>query len=51
MFWIFLVAGALTIVAIWRYLTPTLAKFTGNDILATMGREFLEQPLRPRSAS
>ena len=23
----------------------TLAQFTGNDILETMGREFLEQPL------
>src|SRR5512143_3254148 len=45
MFWIFLVAGALTIVGYLAVPYATLAKMTGNDILATMGREFLEQPL------
>jgi len=45
MFWVFLVAGALTIVGYLAVPYATLAKLTGNDILATMGREFLEQPL------
>lgn len=45
MFWIFLVAGALTIVGYLAVPYATLAHMTGNDILATMGREFLEQPL------
>src|SRR5512143_2896867 len=45
MFWIFLVAGALTIVGYLALPYATLAKLTGNDILETMGREFLEQPL------
>src|SRR5512135_3621114 len=45
MFWIFLVAGALTIVGYLAVPYATLAKMTGNDILPTMGREFLEQPL------
>jgi nitric oxide reductase subunit B len=45
MFWIFLVAGALTIVGYLFVPYATLAQMTGNDILATMGREFLEQPL------
>jgi nitric oxide reductase subunit B len=45
MFWIFLVAGALTIVGYLAVPYATLARMTGNDILATMGREFLEQPL------
>ena len=45
MFWIFLVAGALTIVGYLAVPYATLAQMTGNDILATMGREFLEQPL------
>jgi nitric oxide reductase subunit B len=45
MFWIFLVAGALTIVGYLLVPYATLAEFTGNNILATMGREFLEQPL------
>ena len=45
MFWVFLVAGALTIVGYLAVPYATLAKFTGNDLLATMGREFLEQPL------
>lgn len=45
MFWIFLIAGALTIVGYLAVPYATLAKLTGNDILSTMGREFLEQPL------
>lgn len=45
MFWIFLVAGALTIVGYLAVPYATLAKLTGNDLLETMGREFLEQPL------
>lgn len=44
LFWIFLVAGALTIVGYLSVPYATLAKMTGNDILPTMGREFLEQP-------
>lgn len=45
MFWIFLVAGALTIVGYLAVPYATLAAMTGNDIVETMGREFLEQPL------
>ncbi|WMW80233.1 cbb3-type cytochrome c oxidase subunit I [Undibacterium cyanobacteriorum] len=45
MFWVFLVAGALTIVGYLAVPYASLAKLTGNDILETMGREFLEQPL------
>ena len=45
MFWIFLVAGALTIVGYLAIPYVRLADLTGNNILATMGREFLEQPL------
>ncbi len=45
LFWIFLVAGALTVVGYLTVPYATLAKLTGNDLLATMGREFLEQPL------
>jgi nitric oxide reductase subunit B len=44
MFWVFLVAGALTIVGYLAVPYATLAAMTGNDILPTMGREFLEQP-------
>ncbi|MDR2219940.1 MAG: cbb3-type cytochrome c oxidase subunit I [Methylobacillus sp.] len=44
-FWIFLIAGALTIVGYLLVPYARLAEFTGNNILATMGREFLEQPL------
>src|SRR5574342_557345 len=43
-FWVFLVAGALTIVGYLSVPYATLAQLTGNDILPTMGREFLEQP-------
>ena len=45
MFWIFLIAGALTIVGYLAVPYATLAELTGNNILETMGREFLEQPL------
>lgn len=44
LFWIFLVAGALTIVGYLMVPYATLAEMTGNDLLPTMGREFLEQP-------
>ncbi len=45
LFWVFLVAGALTIVGYLLVPYATLAAATGNDFWATMGREFLEQPL------
>jgi len=45
LFWIFLVAAALTVVGYLLVPYATLAKMTGNDLLPTMGREFLEQPL------
>jgi nitric oxide reductase subunit B len=45
LFWIFLVAAALTVVGYLLVPYATLAKMTGNDIVPTMGREFLEQPL------
>ncbi len=44
MFWIFLVAGALTILGYLLVPYATLAEMTMNDLLPTMGREFLEQP-------
>jgi nitric oxide reductase subunit B len=43
-FWIFLVAGALTIVGYLMVPYARLAEMTGNELLPTMGREFLEQP-------
>ena len=45
LFWIFLVAGAATIVGYLAVPYAKLAELTGNDLLQTMGREFLEQPL------
>ncbi len=45
MFWVFLVAGALTVLGYLLVPYATLAAMTGNDLLNTMGREFLEQPL------
>ena len=45
MFWVFLVAGALTIVGYLTVPYAALAKMTFNDLWPTMGREFLEQPL------
>ncbi|HFD31391.1 MAG TPA: nitric-oxide reductase large subunit, partial [Gammaproteobacteria bacterium] len=44
MFWIFLVAGALTILGYLLVPYATLAEMTMNNLLPTMGREFLEQP-------
>ncbi|MCG6967792.1 MAG: cbb3-type cytochrome c oxidase subunit I [Chromatiaceae bacterium] len=44
MFWIFLVAGALTILGYLLVPYSGLAELTQNSVLPTMGREFLEQP-------
>lgn len=44
-FWVFLAAGALTILGYLLVPYATLAEMTGNNLLPTMGREFLEQPL------
>ncbi len=44
MFWVFLVAAALTVIGYLSVPYATLAQITGNDLLPTMGREFLEQP-------
>jgi nitric oxide reductase subunit B len=44
-FWIFLAAGAITVLGYLLVPYASLAKWTGNDLLNTMGREFLEQPL------
>ncbi|MEM8817436.1 MAG: cbb3-type cytochrome c oxidase subunit I [Pseudomonadota bacterium] len=44
LFWIFLVAGALTVLGYLLVPYATLAEITGNDLFPTMGREFLEQP-------
>ena len=45
LFWVFLAAGALTIVGYLTLPYAKLAELTGNQLLETMGREFLEQPL------
>ncbi len=44
LFWVFLVAGALTILGYLLVPYARLADMTGNSLLPTMGREFLEQP-------
>ncbi|MBV1875120.1 MAG: cbb3-type cytochrome c oxidase subunit I [Cycloclasticus sp.] len=44
MFWVFLVAGSLTVVGYLLLTYSELAALTMNDLLPTMGREFLEQP-------
>ncbi len=44
MFWIFLAAGVATILGYLLVPYATLADITGNGLLPTMGREFLEQP-------
>ena len=44
LFWVFLIAGALTVLAYLLVPYAGLAKLTGNALLPTMGREFLEQP-------
>ncbi len=43
-FWVFLVAGALTVLGYLMVPYAGLAEMTGNELLPTMGREFLEQP-------
>jgi nitric oxide reductase subunit B len=44
LFWIFLVAGALTVAGYIFLRYADLARLTGDAVLPTMGREFLEQP-------
>ncbi|MEN9460539.1 MAG: hypothetical protein RIS84_559 [Pseudomonadota bacterium] len=44
LFWVFLIAGSLTIVGYLFVPYAELARMTGNSFLPTMGREFLEQP-------
>lgn len=44
MFWIFLVAAGATVAGYLLVPYATLAELTMNDLLPTMGREFLEQP-------
>ncbi len=44
LFWIFLIAGALTVLGYLLISYAKLAAITGNSLLPTMGREFLEQP-------
>ncbi len=44
LFWIFLVAAGATVAGYLLISYSTLAAVTGNDLLPTMGREFLEQP-------
>ena len=44
LFWIFLVAGALTVAGYLLVPYARLAELTGNQFFPTMGREFLEQP-------
>ncbi|MBY0339928.1 MAG: cbb3-type cytochrome c oxidase subunit I [Rhodocyclaceae bacterium] len=44
LFWVFLIAAALTVIGYLAVPYATLARITGNDLLPTMGREFLEQP-------
>ncbi len=44
LFWTFLGASVLTVLGYLLVPYSTLAEITGNDLLPTMGREFLEQP-------
>ena len=44
-FWVFVVAGVLTILGYLFVPYATLTEITFNEYLPTMGREFLEQPL------
>ncbi|WP_435105056.1 cbb3-type cytochrome c oxidase subunit I [Arhodomonas sp. AD133] len=44
LFWVFAAAGTLTIIGYLAVPYARLAELTGNDLLPTMGREFLEQP-------
>jgi nitric oxide reductase subunit B len=43
-FWIFLVAAGLTVAGYLLFSYSDLAELTANELLPTMGREFLEQP-------
>lgn len=43
-FWVFAVAGVVTILSYLLVPYATLAEITYNNLLPTMGREFLEQP-------
>ncbi len=43
-FWVFAIAGALTILGYLTVPYAELAALTRNDLFPTMGREFLEQP-------
>ncbi|MCP4408183.1 MAG: nitric-oxide reductase large subunit [Gammaproteobacteria bacterium] len=45
LFWVFLTAGVLTILGYLLVPYAQLAELTMNDLLPTMGREFLEQPM------
>ena len=44
LFWVFAAASVLTIIGYLSLPYAGLAALTGNDLLPTMGREFLEQP-------
>ncbi|MCP3671815.1 MAG: nitric-oxide reductase large subunit [Gammaproteobacteria bacterium] len=44
MFWVFFAAAGLTVAGYLLVPYSTLADITGNELLPTMGREFLEQP-------
>ncbi|MCW8887830.1 MAG: cbb3-type cytochrome c oxidase subunit I [Gammaproteobacteria bacterium] len=44
LFWVFLVAAGLTVAGYLLVPYSTLAELTMNNLLPTMGREFLEQP-------
>lgn len=44
LFWVFAIAGTLTVVGYLAVPYAKLAEITRNDLLPTMGREFLEQP-------
>lgn len=44
LFWVFAAAGTLTIIGYLAVPYARLAELTGNELLPTMGREFLEQP-------
>ena len=44
LFWVFAAAGVLTILGYLLVPYAGLAKLTHNELLPTMGREFLEQP-------
>lgn len=44
LFWVFLAAAVLTVIGYLSVPYATLAEITGNELLPTMGREFLEMP-------